>query len=823
MAWLSQTPNWDGVHGIWLGGHQGQQTTPLLVGASYSYQKTITLPQNICGTWYIIAVPDTHYITGATDVGASTIPRDQGSAQFQIQLPPALDLQVTSVAAPTSGQAGQPMSVTWTVSNEGFGPTASSSWTDAVYLSADATLETSGSGADTLLGTFTHTGNLAPVESYTQTESVQLPYGISGPYYVFVVTDSGNNVFEHADSYDAEANNSLDDPTPVQITLPPPADLLVTSITASPAASGQPMTVSWTVANQGLGSTSAGPWSDQLVLSADNDLTTTADNTTLGTFVHTGSLAPDGYYTDTETVTLPVGISGTYHLFVTIDVNNNVPEGSGETNNSSSIDLPVALTPPPDLQVTSILVPDGPWSGQPMSVQWTVTNTGQGPTRPNETAWTDRVYLSDNGVLDTSADTLLGSFPHNGGLAASASYTQSQSLTLPIGISGPYTLFIVTDATNSVFEGPGQSNNVSSQPLTVNLTPPPDLQVGNISTPASAYAGQPITINWMVTNIGTGPTVPGAWNDSVYLSRDQFLDPTADLYLGSVHHVGTLVAGASYSASFSATVPAYASGPYYVFVLSDSGGAVFEDTAKANNTAFDPTATVVTFAPPADLVVANITVPPSGVAGQAPSPSITWTVTNQGTNPAVGSWYDSVYLSANGTWSVTDPLIDRVQHTGDLAPGASYTASTTAPLPAVVPGNYHVIVRTDILNNVRETDKTNNLLASASTIAMDVPELPLDVATPATIDNNQDLYYRIDTTAGQDVLITSSFNQPGQAEFYVRYGAHRPVGSSTRSIRISTTSTNRSRFRIPRQERITSCFMAARVLGPAHRSASPPK
>ena len=106
----------------------------------------------------------------------------------------------------------------------------------------------------------------------------------------------------------------------------------MTSITTSSAASGQPMTVSWTVANQGLGSTPADSWSDQLVLSADNDLTTTADNTTLGTFVHTGSLAPGGHYTDSETVTLPVGISGTYHLFVTADSNNNVFEGSGETN-----------------------------------------------------------------------------------------------------------------------------------------------------------------------------------------------------------------------------------------------------------------------------------------------------------------------------------------------------------------------------------------------------------------------------------------------------------------------------------------------------------
>ena len=214
---LSQSPTWDGVHGIWLGAHQGQQATPLMVGASYSDQKTIMLPQNISGTWYIIAVPDPHYIAGGAGEGTSPIPRDQGSAQFQIQLPPEPDLQVASVNAPTSGQAGQPIDVSWTVSNNGFGATAVSSWTDAVYLSADTTLETSGSGADTLLGTFTHTGNLAPVQSYTDTESVRLPYGISGPYYVFVLTDSGNNVFEGSN---AKTDNSKDDPTPVQVTLP---------------------------------------------------------------------------------------------------------------------------------------------------------------------------------------------------------------------------------------------------------------------------------------------------------------------------------------------------------------------------------------------------------------------------------------------------------------------------------------------------------------------------------------------------------------------------------------------------------------------------
>ncbi|MBM3315594.1 hypothetical protein FJY71_07125, partial [candidate division WOR-3 bacterium] len=153
----------------------------------------------------------------------------------------------------------------------------------------------------------------------------------------------------------------------------------------------------------------------------------------------------------------------------------------------------------------------------------------------------------------------------------------------------------------------------------------------------------------------------------------------------------------------------------------------------------------------------------------APAPAITWTVRNQGANSAVGSWYDAVYLSADEAWDISDPLIERVQHTGDVAPAGSYTGSTVAALPAVVPGGYHVIVRTDIRNSVRETDDANNAGASSGLVAMDMQALTLGVTTHATIANNQDLYYRVDVTAGQDLLLTLNVAEPAQTEFYIRY------------------------------------------------------
>ena len=51
----------------------------------------------------------------------------------------------------------------------------------------------------------------------------------------------------------------------------------------------------------------------------------------------------------------------------------------------------------------------------------------------------------------------------------------------------------------------------------------------------------------------------------------------------------------------------------------------------------------------------------------------------------------------------------RVHHTGDVVGGSSYTETLTAPLPGVTPGDYHLLVRSDIRNHIPESDETNNL------------------------------------------------------------------------------------------------------------------
>ena len=75
----------------------------------------------------------------------------------------------------------------------------------------------------------------------------------------------------------------------------------------------------------------------------------------------------------------------------------------------------------------------------------------------------------------------------------------------------------------------------------------------------------------------------------------------------------------------------------------------------------------------------TVTVPANALAGQ--DISITYQVTNNGSNSAAGIWYDSLYLSTTQTWNVNDPFLGRVLQTQNVAPGKSYTGSLTAALP----------------------------------------------------------------------------------------------------------------------------------------------
>ena len=95
--------------------------------------------------------------------------------------------------------------------------------------------------------------------------------------------------------------------------------------------------------------------------------------------------------------------------------------------------------------------------GSAILVNWTVANQGGSDTAVS--TWQDDVYIDTGSTLDSNA-VLLGSFTHNGLLNAGGSYSQSQLVTLPINLLGTYNLFVVTNASNSVYETDTQQRHL---------------------------------------------------------------------------------------------------------------------------------------------------------------------------------------------------------------------------------------------------------------------------------------------------------------------------------------------------------------------------
>ncbi len=299
--------------------------------------------------------------------------------------------------------------------------------------------------------------------------------------------------------------------------------------------------------------------------------------------------------------------------------------------------------------------------------------------------------------------------------------------------------------------------------------------------------GQDFEITYTVTNLG-GDTVPTQpkWDDLIYLSRDEFLDLRADRYLGLNGHTGGLAAGSSYTLSKTFRAPAVLddeSEEYYVFVVTDptrntSIGQVFELDQETNNDRHSDVPMIIELPPPTDLQVTDIVVPATARSGEPIT--ISWTVSNASqTQPAIGTWSDTAYLSTDATWDLHDVPIGRLSHSGTLNPGESYTLSLDTLMPPATPGQYRVIVRTDIFNQIYEREfDVNNKTASPETMSVTVDELLLDVPYATTLSTGQKRLFQVTVPHDQTLRVLLATEADGASnELFLRYGAAPTVAN----------------------------------------------
>ncbi|MCA9198980.1 MAG: hypothetical protein KDA87_15640, partial [Planctomycetales bacterium] len=464
----------------------------------------------------------------------------------------------------------------------------------------------------------------------------------------------------------------------------------------------------------------------------------------------------------------------------------------------------------PDLQVTELIIPPGAVSGSTLDVNYTVTNLGTRATR--ETAWTDRVFLSRDASLDNK-DLFLGESSQSNILIPGESYSSDLQVSLPEGIEGTFYLLVYIDspaypernqesdigfdligvdferpnplapwdlasnaarslARGRVSEYQDEGNNLIVRELPIALSAPPDLRVTRVQVPSRAIQGQSLELTYTVTNRGNGdtPDSESSWRDLIYLSRDQSLDLQADRFLAYIDHRSGLGAGDSYSETISLDLPTDMLGAWYVIPVTDHTryspiGNVFEN-GRENNERASSLPVVIETPPPADLRVQGID--GVAIAEVGEEIQVSWTVRNSEMEPAVGSWSDSVYLSLDGIWDINDRLLGRVSHTGTLLPGNDYSSVLRANVPALTPGNYRYIVRTDIFNEVFEDQgDANNATVSQDIVAI-VTSSPS--VGPASVQSIRELVYGPELASASNALqlgvIATTTLSPGQERLF---------------------------------------------------------
>ncbi|NET08656.1 MAG: hypothetical protein F6K16_28965 [Symploca sp. SIO2B6] len=689
----------------------------LAPGEDYERSVQVRLPDGLEGDYYFVVRTGgpfefiyTNNNTGMSDV-------------VDVILPQAPDLAVNAIYifGATEVEAGSKFDIEWTVKNRGKG-SPNNTWSDRVSLQSI-------DGTQTInLGTFTYPQGLEPGETYTRSEQFSVP-NVQGTYHVVVETNEGQTLYEGANIHE---NSFFNGSQSLTIVFPPRADLRVAAVEVgdSSVLAGNPLNVSFIVENQGAVSTSesnpTSNWVDRIYLSLDDKID--GSDILLGELTNSAALgAGEQYQTiDIETALIPRYFRGEAYVVVQTDATNRVDEFPQDGNNTRARLITIDPLPPADLVTSAVAAPSQAFDGTTIDVSYTVTNKGIGET--DRDRWQDTVWLTRDknrpsafaaGSPPEAEDILLGTFSHNGSLTVDASngsatsYTNTVQVRLPEHVSGEWYITVWSDALDLVTEDtisdnvnpddPNElhSNNYSSTPISVLLTPPPDLVVSSITATPEAKGGDRFSVSWTVDNQGS-TAATGHWYDEVYISTTSSLSESGQRwYLGRVDRSQELASGDGYTAQLDVDLAPSVQGGY-VIVKTNAGLTAWEGSTghahRANNA--HVVETDVT-REAADLVVSAVT---ATDADSGELTTVSWTVTNAGADVWEGTdyWYDEIWVSPDPTF-----IKDRATRVGffvhnadqPLKAGESYTQTKDVRLPAGIDGEYYVHVSTDYSHN----------------------------------------------------------------------------------------------------------------------------
>jgi subtilase family serine protease len=282
---------------------QSRNVPALAASTSSSGPTSVTIPANTAdGSYYLIA---------KADAPAAVAESNETNNTRTVTLRIGPDLAVTSATAPTRVAAGSSIDVTETTQNIGTGNAGAS--VTGFYLSSNALLD----AADLPIGSRAVPA-LAPSAANVRTTTVTLPAVAPGTWYLLANADDGRTITETMETNNTRAITILVGP-----------DLSIATFSAPfTVSAASNVTVSAAVKN--IGAAAAGASVLRFYLSTDVLLS--ADDRLLGSR-DVPALAAGLTSTDSTSLAIPVGLSGTYYLFAVADGTSAVTEAS-EGNNS---------------------------------------------------------------------------------------------------------------------------------------------------------------------------------------------------------------------------------------------------------------------------------------------------------------------------------------------------------------------------------------------------------------------------------------------------------------------------------------------------------
>jgi hypothetical protein len=686
------------------------------------------------------------------------------------------DLSVTKIEMPESVFAGDELTFYFEITNKGKGSTNNTIWTDRVYISDDTTLNR----RDFRAGGKLNFSYLLPGQSYKQAFTFVIPESLAGHRYLIIQTDANKDL--------AEASESNISFIRTPILVKPAPDLAPTSVGLPIAAfSGDTININYEVVNSGTNLAKGNLitekkvgacsfiqhyWTDAVLVSKDSifrndnsillakypiapraysfnkDITCenlTAWNTT------NDFLQENGIIKVSESVVLPNFLSGKYYIYVISDYDRTVRELSEENNVISGKPVNITLAPPPDLVVKEVIVPEKCNAGEKITVFWKVLN--QGASKPIESSWIDKLYISRSEIFDLKESILIGQKVVNNSfqLHPQTTYDQSLVVKIPDGISGDYYVYGFTDADSLVFEYDYNGNNTKRSETPIKIMPSdyPDLIAGNIQFPQTIHAGSDVVLKWHIGNIGKTPASK-IRTDKVYMSREAIWNPSKAILIGSSDHTSPITQNTFVADSVKATIPRDLTGQYYFYVLADVNDQIFEtneennicNSANSNNKNAWISNPVIF----SDLQIGKVVSDDTMQAGN--TAELSFKVQNTGglVTDAV-NWTDNIFLSTDTTLSLNDVQLFSDFHSLPVSPGTAYDNKAYVRIPNGYDGNYFLLFITDgTANNRTDTLRGNNIKALPVHIRLNpIVDLTVtDFKAPSVVTSGE--YFEIEYT-----------------------------------------------------------------------------